>query len=144
MRPSKIDFDDRVKLFTPKNIPGESLKEDWMNTHIKLMTEEDESHETLFIYSDRSLSEKKGRRLTGFRVIGYNQGRKVFEWREALGEHTEVFNAEMAGLHAAAMEARWYIKNKPANRRLVKIVFYMDNMGAIHRILIFKGSPRKA
>ena len=37
--------------------------------------------------------------------MGYNQGRKVFESRGALGEHTEVFNAEMAGLHKAATEA---------------------------------------
>ena len=138
-RPSEIDFNDRVRIFTPKNTPGKSLKEDWMNDHIELTMEEEDSHKTLFIYSDGSLLEKKGRRYSGFGVIGYNQGRKVFERREALGEHTKVFDAEMAGLHAASTKARWFIENKPTNRRPVKIVFYVDNTGAIHRI--FKGSP---
>src|SRR5260370_4051730 len=110
-----------------------------MNDHIELTMEEEDSHKTLFIYSDGSLSEKKGRRYSGFGVIGYNQGRKVFERREALGEHTKVFDAEMAGLHAASTKARWFIENKPTNRRPVKIVFYVDNTGAIHRI--FKESP---
>src|SRR5260370_38382595 len=109
-----------------------------MNDHIELTMEEEDSHKTLFIYSDGSLLEKKGRRYSGFGVIGYNQGRKVFERREALGEHTKVFNAEMAGLHAASTKARWLIENKPTNRRPVKIVFYVDNTEAIHRI--YKGS----
>src|SRR5260370_40049440 len=105
-RPLEVDFEDRVRLFTPKNLPGESAKEDSTNSHIKIITEEEDSYKTLFVYSDISLSEKKGRRYTGFGVMGYNQGRKVFKRRGALGEHTEVFGMEMAGLHTAATKAR--------------------------------------
>src|SRR5260370_38442878 len=49
---------------------------------------------------------------------------------------------EMAGLHAATTKMRQFLENMPTNRRPSRIVFYADNMGAIHRI--FKGSPGKA
>jgi len=90
----------------------------------------------------RWLTVRKGKRQTGFGAIGYIQGGKVFKRKEALGEHTEVYDAEMAGLHAATVEARHFIKNETLNRRPHKIAFYADNTGAIHRI--FEGSPGKA
>src|SRR5258708_24324834 len=104
--------------------------------------EEEENKETLLIYSDGSLSERKGRRHTGYRVVGYNQGKKVFETSGAMGEHTEVFDVEMVGLHMVAIETRCFIKSIPPDSRPHKIVFYADNMSTIQRI--FKGSPGKA
>jgi len=118
------------------------VKEEWADVHLEFMTEEEENKDVLLVYSDGSLSERKGKQTAGFRVIGYNQGRKVFESRGALGEHTEVFDAEMAGLHEATTEARWFIENAPQDNKLHKIAFYADNMGAIQRI--FEGSPGKA
>ena len=59
-----------------------------------------------------------------------------------MGEHTEVFDVEMAGLHTVAIEARCFIKNVPTGNKLCKIVFYADNTGAIQRI--FEGSTGKA
>src|SRR5258708_39954120 len=78
----------------------------------------------------------------GFRVAGYHQGRKVFERSGALGEHAEVFDAEMAGLHTATTEARHFIEDTPQEDKLHKIALYTDNTGAIQRI--FEGSPGKA
>src|SRR5260370_27142023 len=87
-RPSEEDLLDRVKIFTPDNQPGASAKEEWANAHIELITELEDQHEHLFIYSDRSVTEKNGKRTLGFGIVGYNQGEKVFAHKEALGEHT--------------------------------------------------------
>ncbi len=118
------------------------MKEEWADAHLEYITEEEENKDILFVYSDGSLTEQKGRRHTRYGVIGYNQGKKVFETSRAMGQHTEVFNAEMAGLHMAAIEARHFIKNEPPDNRPQKIAFCTDNTGAIQRI--FKGSPGKA
>ena len=59
-----------------------------------------------------------------------------------MGEHTEVFDVEMVGLHMVAIETRCFIKSIPPDSRPHKIVFYADNMSTIQRI--FKGSPGKA
>ena len=68
------------------------MKEEWADTHLEFIAKEEENRDTLLIYSDGSLSERKGRRHTSYRVVGYNQGRKVFEASRATGEHSEVFN----------------------------------------------------
>src|SRR5260370_6050789 len=141
-RLSEVNFNDRIKLFILENTPGKSIKEDWADAHMELITEEEDNPNILFVYSDGSLTEEKGIRRSGFGAIGYNQGRKVFERKEATGEHSKVFNAEMAGLHAAPTEARIYIENAPINIRPHKIVFYMDNTSSINRI--FKDSLAKA
>ncbi len=109
---------------------------------MELILDEEENNNILFIYSDGWLSEKRGKRHSGFGTVGYNKGRKVFKRKGALGEHMEVYNVEMAGLCTATMEVRWFIKNKPMTNRPHKIVSYADNTGAINRI--FKGSPGKA
>ena len=137
-----MDLDDRVRLFILENISGKSVKEKWADAHLELITEEEDNQDILFVYSDGSLSERKGRRQTDFGVVGYIQGRIVFKRKEALGEHLEVFDTEMAGLHAATIKARHFIENKSLNRRPHKIAFYTDNTGAIQRI--FEGSPGKA
>src|SRR5258708_31200892 len=142
LRRSEVDLEDRIRIFMLENISGKYEKEIWADAHLEIITEEEDNQDILFVYSDGSLSGRKGRRQTGFGVIGYIQGRKVFERKEALGEHSEVFDMEMAGLHAATIEARHFIKNETLNRRPHKIAFYADNTGAIHRI--FKGSPGKA
>ena len=54
---------------------------------MELVMEEEDNLNILFIYSDGSLTEEKGRKHSGFRVIGYNCGRKVFERKEATGEY---------------------------------------------------------
>ncbi len=105
-RPSEIDFEDRVQIYTLGNLAGESVKKVWANNHMELVMEEEDNRDILFIYSDSSLLEKNRRRHTGFGIVGYCQGRRVFEQKEALREHTEVYDAEMVGLHAAAKEAR--------------------------------------
>ena len=84
---SEVDFNDRVKQFILENSPGKSIKEDWADIHMELITEEEDNPNILFIYSDGSLTEEKGIRKPGFGAIGYNQGRKVFERKEATGEH---------------------------------------------------------
>src|SRR5258708_2202307 len=48
----------------------------------------------------------------------------------------------MAGLHAAAKEARRYTETQPPDSKPHKLAFYADNTGAIQRI--FEGSPGKA
>ncbi len=141
-RLSEVNLHDRVILFTPENRPGESIKEEWANTHLEFTTEEEGNEDILFVYSDGSLSEQEGRRCTGYGVVGYNQGRKVFETSRAMGKHTEVFDVEMAGLHMVAIEARCFIESMPTENRPHMIVFYANNTGTIQRI--FEGSPGKA
>src|SRR6266436_2617339 len=132
-RPSEVDLDDRVKIFIPANLAGELVKEEWVNAHMELMAEEEDNNDILFVYSDSSLSEKGGRRTSGYGVVGYCQGKKVFETNGAMGEHTEVFDTEMAGLHRAVTEVRNFIENQPPDNRPHKIAFYADNMGVIQR-----------
>src|SRR5260221_6664804 len=57
-RPSEVDLDDRIRIFIPENLSGKSTKEEWADTHLEFMTEEEGNKDTLFIYSDRSLSER--------------------------------------------------------------------------------------
>jgi len=40
-RPSEVDLDDRVRLFILENISGKSMKEEWANSHLEFLTEED-------------------------------------------------------------------------------------------------------
>src|SRR5260221_2611628 len=141
-RPSEADLDNRVKIFIPANLAGESVKEEWANAHMELMAEEEDNNDILFVYSDGSLSEKGGRCTSGYRVVGYCQGKKVFETNGAMGEHTEVFDTEMAGLHRAVNEAKNLIENQTPDHRPHKIAIYADYTGVIQRI--FKGSPGKA
>ena len=51
--------------------------------------------------------------------------------REALGEHVEVFNTEMAGLHTAAIGARNHLKDNVDTTSPNKIIFYVDNSSVI-------------
>ncbi len=62
-RPSKVDLDDRIRVFIPKNLSGKSVKEEWADTHLEFMTEEEGNKDTLLIYSDGSLSERKGKQM---------------------------------------------------------------------------------
>src|SRR5260370_22255476 len=52
---SKEDLLDRVKIFTPGNCAGMSVKEEWANAHIELVTELEEHLKHLLVYSDSSL-----------------------------------------------------------------------------------------
>ncbi len=61
-RPSEVDLDDRIRVFIPENLSGKSVKEEWAaDAHLEFVTEEEGNKDTLFIYSDGSLSERKGK-----------------------------------------------------------------------------------
>ena len=62
----------------------------------------------------------------------------VFKRRESLGEHAEVFDMEMVGLHAAVLEAWDYINDMNTASKLTNII-YANNAAAIRRI--FEGTP---
>ena len=83
-----------------------------------------------------------GRRRSGYGVIGYAQGCEVFRQGKVLGEHTEVYDTEMAGLQAAAEETRRYILDEWTETKPKRIIFYADNSAAITKI--FEGAHRKA
>ncbi len=97
-RTSDLDIPDYVQVFTPPTEPRKTFKDTWKDNHINFVAENDENPEFLFVYSDGSLTEQKGRRRTGYGIVAYNKGQKVFENNGALGEHAKVFDAEMAGL----------------------------------------------
>ncbi len=42
-RPSEVNFNDRVKLFIPENLSRKSIKEEWANAHMELVTEEEDN-----------------------------------------------------------------------------------------------------
>ncbi len=73
-RLTEIDIPDNVQIFLPTNTPRQSSKEEWTNNHIKLMTEIEEDNSCLIVYSDGSLTEKDGRRRSGYGTVGYIQG----------------------------------------------------------------------
>ena len=75
-------------------------------------------------------------------MVGYIQGCKVFQRSEALGEHVEVYDAKMVGLHAAAEEAWRYITCNETHPKPDNLIFYADNSAAISKI--FEGSHGKA
>ncbi len=116
-------------------------QDSWKDDHINFVTENDENPEFLFVYSDGSLTEQRGRRRTGYGIVAYNKGQIVFEKNGALGEHTEVFDAEMAGLHMAAETMRDFLLAEPHHLKPSNIIFYADNAGSITRI--FNGAPGK-
>ena len=82
------------------------MKEDWADNHAEFVAETEDDPGYLLVYSDGSLTERQGRRLTGHGTVGYTCGKEVFRRGEALGEHVEVYDAEMAGLRAAAEEVK--------------------------------------
>ena len=141
-RTSEINIPDHVQIFSPLTEPGNSFKDQWRDDHINFMTENDDNPNFLFIYSDSSLTDQRGRRGTGFGLVGYNRGQKVFEKNGALGEHTKVFDAEMAGIQMAAEETRKYLSAEPLSPKPSNIIFYGDNMETINRI--FDGALGKA
>ena len=98
-RISELEIPDRVKIFTPPMASGCSVKEQWKDNHINFVTELEDNTDFLFVYSDGSLTEERGRRRTGYGVIRYNNGEVVFKCNSALGEHAEVYDAEMMGIH---------------------------------------------
>src|SRR5258708_12359220 len=137
---SELNIPDLIQIFTPLTKPRRSFKDDWRDDHNNFMAENEENPKFLFIYSDRSLTEQRGRRRTGYGII--NKGQKVFERSGALGEHTKVFNAEMAGLHMAAEATRDFLLAEHPHPKPSNIIFYSDNMGSITRI--FNGPLGKA
>ena len=141
-RITKIDIPERVQLFLPDNTPGKSAKEEWANNHTEFMAEVEDNLSYLLIYSDGSLSEKDGRRHTGFGVVGCNKGQEVFWASRALGKQVEVFNTEMAGLCTTVEEARKYMTDPQYKQKSDKIIFYADNATAIAKI--FEGTQGKA
>src|SRR5258708_39515083 len=81
------------------------------------------------------------RRRSRYGVIGYAQGCEVFRQGKVLGEHTEVYDTEMAGLRAAAEETRRYILDEWTETKPERIIFYADNSAAITKI--FEGTHGK-
>ena len=98
-------------MFLPPNEQGNSKKEKWADDHIKFIAENEDDPYFLAVYTDSSLKNKDGQQQTGYGVISYHLGRTTFEMKGALGEHTEVFNAEMTGLHIASKSTKHYILN---------------------------------
>src|SRR5260221_1693139 len=133
---------ERVQTFLPTNIQGESVKEQWTDDHIEFITENEDNPNFLVIYSDGSLTNKDGRRQTGYRVAGYYLGKRVFERKGALGEQAKVYNTEMTGLSEAREAAKSFIINGEWTQQPTQIVFYADNTAAISHI--YKGTPGKA
>src|SRR5258708_25467052 len=140
-RTSELDIPEYVQIFTPLTEPGRSSKDSWRDDHNNFIAENEENPEFLFVYSDGSLTEKGGRRRTGYGVVAYNKGLKVFKRSGALGEHTEVFDTEMMGLHVAAEATREFLLAEPPHLKPPNIIFYADNAGSITRI--FDGAPGK-
>ena len=68
---------------------------EWRDNHLNFVTDLEDNINFLFVYSDGSLMEHRGRRKTGYGLVGYNKGEIVFEWNGTLGKHAEVYNAEM-------------------------------------------------
>ena len=66
----------------------------------------------------------------GEELVRYSGGHEVFRHGSALGKHTEVFNAEMAGLSAA----KKFILNSDPNLKPTHVIFYADNSSAISKI----------
>jgi len=87
-------------------------------------------------------TEKNRRRKSGYGVVGYIQGHKVFRQGGALGEHTEAFDTKMAGLWAAVEETKKFILDTQPELKPKRVIFYANNTTAITKI--FEGAHRKA
>ena len=140
-RTLELNIPDLIQIFTPPMIHRKSFKDDWRDDHNNFVAENKENPKFLFTYSDRSLTEQRGRR-TGYSIIAYNKGQKVFKRSGALGEHTEVYDAEMMGLCMAADATRDYLLAEHPHPKPSNIIFYSDNVGSITRI--FDGALGKA
>jgi ribonuclease HI len=139
---SAHDLEDQVQIFAPENSPGLSLKESWMNDHLEFITENEHNPDYLFVYSDGSCSESKGIRKTGFGVVGYSEGKVVFENKGALSEHMEAYDTEMAGLNAAAEQISATLGDESHLSKPNRVVIYADNTAALTRII--QANPGKA
>src|SRR5258708_16799316 len=134
-RLTEIDIPDNIQVFLLTNTPGQSSKEEWTNKHIEFMTEIEDNDHYLIVYSDGSLTNNDSRRRSGYGVVGYAQGHKVFRQRKALGEHAEVNNTERQGLWAAAEETRRNILDECTETQPKRIIFYANNSQASSKIV---------
>jgi len=120
---------------------GTSAKLDWAEDHANLFDEHKEDNEFLFIYTDSSLSYKKGTCKMGYGVMAYWYSEEINMENGALGKFIEVYDVEMKALKvASSMLLNLFNNADPAVPS--RIVISSDNMGALH--WIFQGSPGKA
>ena len=84
-RITKINIPEKVQLL-PTNTLGKSVKEDWANNHAEFIAETKDDPRYLLIYSDGSLTERQGRRLTGYRTVSYTLSESIPGWSLAIGE----------------------------------------------------------
>ena len=98
-------------MFLPPNEQGNSKKGKWADNHIEFIAENKDDPYFLAVYADRSLKNKDGCQQTGYGAVGYHLGRTAFKMKGALGEHTEVFDAEMTGLQIASKSTKHFILN---------------------------------
>ena len=61
-RLTEADVPDKVQIFVPTSSPGDSKKEEWMDSHMEFMAEIEDDPDYLTIYSDDSLTTERGRR----------------------------------------------------------------------------------
>ncbi len=128
------NLEERLKIFIPSNNLVEHSKEEWRDAHLEFMTDFEEDLEYLFIYSDGSLMNREGRRITGYGVVGIHNGQMIFERKGALGKHTKVINAKMFALQMAAKETQILVERDLSNIKPKNIIFYTDNIAAINTI----------
>ena len=135
-------FRGRLMVKVPRNEAGESFKEEWAKTHRDTISELELDDANLLVYTDGSLSFERGIRNTGAGFVIYRGRRKLREGAVALGQHVEVFDAEMEGLAMAAEAVKELMSNNVDRDRTKSIHFFADNTGALQRI--HKGTPGKA
>ena len=137
---SELDPDicNRYQVFIPENKPGTLAKLEWAENHAEFYEEYKYNEDYAFIYTDGSLSQFRGTRITGYGVVAYRGNEEIAIANGALGEGIEAYDAEMKALEKAAKIALRIATDKevplPTN-----IIIASDNTGAMQRI--FKGSP---
>ena len=130
-----------IRFYLPENKLGKSVKLDWAEDHTNLFDKNKDNNELLFVYTDGSLSYDKGTCKTGYGVAAFRKGIEITTENSAMGEHVEVYDAEMKGLEIASKVIHNLFNNETTTLPS-RIVISTDNTGAIQRI--FQGSPGKA
>jgi ribonuclease HI len=132
----------RLSIKVPRNEAGESFKKEWAQAHKREVAELELDKANILVYTDGSLSFVRGVRQTGA-VVTIRRGKEIaFEKAVALGQHVEVFDAEMEGLAMAAEAVRDIVANAGTEHPIKIIHFFAENTGALQRI--HKCTPGKA
>src|SRR5258708_38548 len=116
-----------------------NLPKDWAEDHTNLFNEHKDNEESVFIYTDGSLSYKNGTQKTGYGVTMFRKGEEITTENGAMGKFIEVYDIEMKALEVASKMLLNLFNNENTNPPSIFIIS-TNNTGGLKQIFAREGA----